>query len=71
MAQWLDLKPDRRLIDSDFEGYRLSLDKLHCTEKPLHQGECHSVNHESSSNAFIPDHPHRSNDTFACLSPRR
>ena len=40
MAQWVDLKPDRRLLDSEFEGYRLSLDKLECSGKQLNKGEC-------------------------------
>jgi len=39
MENWVDLKPDRNLIDSQFEGYRLSLDKLPFYETPLNKSE--------------------------------
>ncbi|XP_067935964.1 nudC domain-containing protein 1-like [Watersipora subatra] len=66
MEQWLDLKPNRSLLDSDFSGYRLSLDKLSSYDQtlaseliiqrlPLHQYSLQHVMTFSSHNHLIQE----------------
>jgi len=39
MEKWMDFKINRQLLDSDFEGYRLSLDKIAGYNIPLREGK--------------------------------
>jgi hypothetical protein len=47
-AVWFDLKPDRNLLDSNFEGYKLSLDSFAQYKLDLHQN-----NHKLDTYNFI------------------